>query len=301
MYVAALTRELAPSGDWSTRVTPVSAVAPSRPSHAPGSDSPTPKARRRLRKSTWSTSVDLPDPDTPVMQTSRPSGTSTVTSFRLFSRAPRTRRRSAVSIGRRGAAAARAPARPERNAPVTERALFSRPATGPSYTTSPPSLPGPGPRSTTWSAEAMRLPSCSTTMTALPASARRRRTPDSFATSRGCRPTEGSSSTYIVLVSEPPRAVARVTRCASPPESVRDWRPSVRYPRPTSTRKRRRPRISWSTCPEAGSFPGTGHSRKSRSLSAIGFASTSGSVHPATRKSRASALSREPPQSAQVP
>ena len=56
-----------------------------------------PKCRRRLRKSTWSTSVDLPEPETPVTQTSRPSGSSTVTSFRLFSRAPRIRSRAAVA------------------------------------------------------------------------------------------------------------------------------------------------------------------------------------------------------------
>ena len=48
MYVAALTRELAPSGDWSTSVTPVSADAPSMPSHAPGSDSPTPRCAAQV-------------------------------------------------------------------------------------------------------------------------------------------------------------------------------------------------------------------------------------------------------------
>jgi excinuclease ABC subunit A len=46
--------------------------------------------------------------------------------------------------------------------------------------------------------------------------------------SRGCRPIEGSSSTNSVLTSEVPSAVVRLMRCTSPPESVRDWRSSVR-------------------------------------------------------------------------
>src|SRR5262245_29794321 len=43
------------------------------------------------------TSDDLPDPETPVNTVSRRLGMSTLTSFRLFSRAPRTRMRSWLS------------------------------------------------------------------------------------------------------------------------------------------------------------------------------------------------------------
>src|SRR5688572_24292840 len=45
------------------------------------------------------TSDDLPDPDTPVKTVSRRLGIATLTSFRLFSRAPWTRIRSWLSAG----------------------------------------------------------------------------------------------------------------------------------------------------------------------------------------------------------
>src|SRR5437868_10695917 len=45
------------------------------------------------------TSDDLPDPETPVNTVSRRLGISTLTSFRLFSRAPWTRIRSWLSAG----------------------------------------------------------------------------------------------------------------------------------------------------------------------------------------------------------
>ncbi len=45
------------------------------------------------------TSDDLPDPETPVNTVSRRLGISTVTSFRLFTRAPWTRIRSWLSAG----------------------------------------------------------------------------------------------------------------------------------------------------------------------------------------------------------
>ena len=82
----------------------------------------------------------------------------------------------------------------------------------------------------------MMVGSCSTTMTVLPALRRRLSTASSRSLSRACRPTVGSSMTYIVSVSELPRAAARLMRCDSPPESVRVWRSSVRYERPTSSR-----------------------------------------------------------------
>ena len=60
----------------------------------------------------------------------------------------------------------------------------------------PPCSPAPGPMSTTWSATRMVSSSCSTTITVLPRSRRRRRVSISLWLSRWCNPIEGSSSTY---------------------------------------------------------------------------------------------------------
>src|SRR6266508_2002091 len=62
-----------------------------------------------------------------------------------------------------------------------------------SKTTSPPCTPARGPTSTTWSAISMTSGSCSTTSTVLPLSRSARRRSLSRPTSRGCRPTLGSS------------------------------------------------------------------------------------------------------------
>ena len=110
---------------------------------------------------------------------------------------------------------------------------------------------------------------------------------------------DGSSSTYKVLVSELPSAVASVTLCASPPESVRDWRESVRYPSPTSQRKRRRPRISRKSRSDAVSFAFGLKAAKNRSASAMDIDSASGSVLLSMRNSSAAGLSRAPRQSGQ--
>ena len=78
------------------------------------------------------------------------------------------------------------------------------------------------------SAASMICGSCSTTSSELPLSRNRCITSITRRMSRGCRPIEGSSSTNSVLVSEVPSAVVRLMRCTSPPDSVRDWRSSVR-------------------------------------------------------------------------
>ena len=156
-------------------------------------------------------SVDLPEPETPVTATSWPSGISTSMPLRLCSLAPRIL--IAPNVGR-------ASARPIADSGRAE----ARPTFLPSYTTSPPNSPAPGPRSMMWSAPAMMVGSCSTTITVLPAFFSRRRTASSRSLSRACSPTVGSSITYIVSVSELPSAAARLMRCDSPPESVRVWR-----------------------------------------------------------------------------
>ena len=57
--------------------------------------------------------VDLPPPETPVMQVKRPSGISAVTFFRLLPRAPTTRSTFWSEIGRRssGTGISRVPVR----------------------------------------------------------------------------------------------------------------------------------------------------------------------------------------------
>jgi hypothetical protein len=73
--------------------------------------------------------VDLPLPDTPVTQTKRPSGMSTVTLRRLCSRAPSKRKRRGPGVRRRsGTGITR---RPERNAPVIDGSHSSSPFRSP--------------------------------------------------------------------------------------------------------------------------------------------------------------------------
>ena len=96
------------------------------------------------------TSVDLPEPETPVTATRQPSGNDTSMSLRLCSRAPRTVTTSPVPGRRRaGTGMERLP---ERYWPVMDALLVSsppRPVTGPAWTTVPPCSPAPGPMSTT--------------------------------------------------------------------------------------------------------------------------------------------------------
>ena len=79
-----------------------------------------------------------------------------------------------------------------------------------------------------WSATLIMSASCSTTSTVLPWSRSCRRMAISRRLSRECRPMDGSSSTYSVPTSAEPSEVARLMRCASPPDSVDDRRSSVR-------------------------------------------------------------------------
>ena len=165
MYVAGLLRREPLIGAWSTDTTP------SRPDTEP------------------LISELLPDPATPVTTTSTPSGMSTSTSCRLWVLAPRT---SSTPDGVRTVSLRQA--RSSRWRPVRVP-LARSPSTVPSNTTSPPSVPARGPRSTTWSAIAIVSGLCSTTSTVLPLS--RSCSSRSFIRSMscGCSPTVGSSNT----------------------------------------------------------------------------------------------------------
>ena len=131
----------------------------------------------------------LPDPATPVITTSTPSGMSTSTSCRLFVSAPRTS--STPDAARTDGLSE---ARSSRWRPVSVP-LARSPSTVPSKTTSPPAVPAPGPRSTTWSAIAIASGLCSTISTVLPLS--RNCSNSSFIRwmSCGCSPIVGSSNT----------------------------------------------------------------------------------------------------------
>src|ERR671910_2240329 len=96
------------------------------------------------------TSVDLPDPDTPVTATKHPSGNDTSMFLRLFCRAPRTVRH--LPPGGRRHAGTGIDRLPDRYCPVIDRPLRSSCFTLPEWTISPPCSPAPGPMSTTWSA-----------------------------------------------------------------------------------------------------------------------------------------------------
>ena len=165
VYVAGLLRREPLIAAWSTDTTP------SRPDTEP-----------------WISEL-LPDPATPVTTTSTPSGMSTSTSCRLWVLAPRT---SSTPDGVRTVSLSEA--RSSRWRPVSV-SLARSPSTVPSNTTSPPAVPAPGPRSTTWSAIAIVSGLCSTTSTVLPLS--RSCSSRSFIRwmSCGCSPIVGSSNT----------------------------------------------------------------------------------------------------------
>ena len=131
----------------------------------------------------------FPEPATPVTTTSTPVGTSTSTPVRLWVLAPRT---SMTPVRSRTVPLRRA--RSSRCRPVNVPDERS-PGRSPSYTTSPPAEPAPGPRSTTWSAIAMASGLCSTTSTVLPLSRNRSSRVFIRAMSCGCRPMVGSSNT----------------------------------------------------------------------------------------------------------
>ena len=172
MYVAGLERGVRPIGDWSMSITlsrcsmPVmrscgadrDAALPFSPVRPPP---PRSSGRRRagsspsLRMSL--TSELLPEPLTPVTQTNSPSGMSTSMFFRLLWRAPWIVD-SALSVrGRRCSGTAICLRAGEVLAGEALRVGERCRRTCPAATTSPPRTPGPGPKSTRWSAGPHRV------------------------------------------------------------------------------------------------------------------------------------------------
>ena len=172
-------------------------------------------------------SVDLPEPDTPVIAVNRPDGISRSTFLRLLPRAPFSLSIS-LRLGTWRFAGTSIRFLPDRYCPVSERGAFRMSASLPCATTSPPCTPAPGPMSTTWSARRIASSSCSTTITVLPRSRRRVRVPSRRSLSRWCRPMLGSSSTYITPTRPAPICEARRMRWASPPDRLSALRSRVR-------------------------------------------------------------------------
>nr|WP_245643009.1 hypothetical protein [Piscicoccus intestinalis] len=139
------------------------------------------------------TSVVFPEPDTPVTAVNTSSGS------RRSS--PRTVRMVIASTASIPAAARASDALRgtgggrRRYSPVTDSGTWDSPGTGPEYSTSPPSLPAPGPTSMTQSARRTSERSCSTMSTLLPSAMDRSNSCASIGFSDGWSPADGSSST----------------------------------------------------------------------------------------------------------
>src|SRR5499425_1320991 len=141
------------------------------------------------------TSVDLPEPETPVTTVSRPSGMDTSTSFKLLADAPTIW--MDLPLGLRRAGGTSIFAEPDRYCPVSDWGAAAIWAGLPCATRWPPALPAPGPRSTTKSARRMVSSSCSTTSTVLPRLRSCSSEPRSRSLSRACRPMGGSSQAEV--------------------------------------------------------------------------------------------------------
>ena len=84
---------------------------------------------------------------------------------------------------------------PERYFPVIDDLQLIKSFGFPKKVISPPSIPAPGPMSTTKSADSIVSLSCSTTMIELPISLNDFKVFNKRSLSRGCNPIEGSSNT----------------------------------------------------------------------------------------------------------
>src|SRR3989304_3876174 len=128
-------------GDWSMVTTLSSCSSPTTASQAPGRSRAPYRSCAAFFERISSTSVDLPEPETPLTQTNSPSGTRTSMFFRLFPRAPWTptafpfpgRRRSGTGIRRR----------PLRYCPLIDSSHAITAASGPETTPWPPAPPAP--------------------------------------------------------------------------------------------------------------------------------------------------------------
>ena len=183
-----------PIGLWSTSMTLSSCLEAVDAACAPGARAwrRCSCARERAGRGSSFTSVDLPEPETPVTAVKQPERERRRRRPAGCARAPR--RPSSLRSGPvAGAAGGAGIARRPRQVGAGERrpACASSSATSPEATTRPPCSPAPGPMSITWSAARIVSSSCSTTITVLPRSRSARERLDQPV---GCRAGAGRSS-----------------------------------------------------------------------------------------------------------
>ena len=228
------------------------------------------------------TSVDLPEPETPVTEVSTPSGNDTSISRRLCSRAPTTVSWRLRSTGRRIAGTsmlllARKIGAGERIRVLQQVLVRSRCARSGRRARRPPGRCRPPSRRARWCpGRARRRSACCRD----PAAA------SGFRSAGGCRADAARSTARRARRARPTRPepiwVASRMRCASPPDSVPAARDSDRYSSPTSSRKPSRDWISLSTWPAIACSRGAQRQRveelrrsrrsTARATSAIDFA-----------------------------
>jgi len=205
-----------PIGDWSTSTTLSKASMPSTRRWRPGTSLDLYTRCMSARSNISLTSVDFPEPDTPLTTTKQPSGNSTSMSRRLCSFAPRT---TSQPLGSRRRAVQARKRLPERYCPVRDSLLRNSSFTVPDTTIRPPCSPLPG----RYPPRGRRADGLFVVLHddhVLPRSRRRMRVSISLRLSRWCRPIEGSSNTYRTPTNPLPICEARRMRCASPPARV---------------------------------------------------------------------------------
>ena len=248
--------------------------------------------------------VVLPDPDTPVTTVRRPFGISTSSGLTVWI-APVERWMcpcsNSCSAGVRGRTIVSA--LPERYGPIWESGWQQRSSTVPWTITCPPPAPASGPISTIQSASERIWVSWSTSNTELPSATRSCITAVRPSILEGCRPMEGSSSTYSTPVVRLRTDRASCIRWRSPVERVEAARSRVRYPSPSSISRRAAVRkesqmLSAMGRISSGREPGTPSTQSARSDRVILQASSR--PMPRSLGARASSESRVPPQSGQM-
>ena len=132
VYVAGFERGVRPIGDWSMSITLSKHSIPSQLACSPGFTRVRLSRFASALKTVSLTSVDLPEPETPVTVMNFPTGNSTSIPFRLCCEAPRTQKEPRSSTRRSGTAISRLP---ERNWPVIDSGCRSTSAAVPSATT----------------------------------------------------------------------------------------------------------------------------------------------------------------------
>src|SRR5687767_2261244 len=194
VYVPGLERGVRPIGDWSMLMILSRCSTPSIFScSAAFVRAPINLEARALYRISL-INVDFPEPETPVIHTSFPSGMETSIPFKLFADALIIL--SDFPLPSRLFFGTSICFRPDKYCPVSDFGCTKICFGVPSAMTCPPCSPAAGPRSITQSDSRMVSSSCSTTSTVLPRSRKPLSVSSKRALSRGCNPMDGSSSTY---------------------------------------------------------------------------------------------------------